>query len=117
MAKTIIRKQDPEPRLPEPETAWEAARARLAGLPGGGLNIAHEALDRHIEAGHGEETAIIWCGKDGERQVLSYADLAGEAARFANLLQAHGIEAGETLFLLAGRVPALYAATLGALKA
>lgn len=117
MAKTIIRKQDPEPRLPEPETGWEAARARLAGLPGGGLNIAHEALDRHIEAGHGAETAIIWRGKDGERRVLSYADLAGEAARFANLLQAHGIEAGETLFLLAGRVPALYAATLGALKA
>jgi len=117
MVTTIIRKQDPAPRMPEPETGWEAARARLAGLPGGGLNIAHEALDRHIAAGHGEETAIIWRSKDEKRQVLSYADLAGEAARFANLLKAHGIEAGETLFLLAGRVPALYAATLGALKA
>ena len=117
MATTIIRKQDPAPRMPEPETGWEAARARLAGLPGGGLNIAHEALDRHIEAGHGDETAIIWLGREGGRQVLSYADLAGEAARFANLLKTHGIAAGETLFLLTGRVPALYAATLGALKA
>jgi acetyl-CoA synthetase len=32
---------------------WRSARAELAGLPGGGLNIAHEALDRHVQAGRG----------------------------------------------------------------
>ena len=31
------------------EFSWAAARARLAGLPGGGLNIAHEAADRHVD--------------------------------------------------------------------
>jgi hypothetical protein len=31
---------------------WESARVRLASLPGGGINIAHEALDRHVSAGH-----------------------------------------------------------------
>ncbi|TVS02250.1 MAG: acetate--CoA ligase, partial [Rhodobacteraceae bacterium] len=117
MARTRISKHhrdsDPAPLL----TGWEAARRRLEGLPGGGLNVAHEALDRHLAAGHGDQPALIWLGKEGARQVLSYADLAGEAARFANVLRANGIERGERLFLLSGRVTALYAATLGALKA
>ena len=98
-------------------TGWDAARARLAGLPGGGLNIAHEAVDRHVAAGHGAQAALIWLGREGQRQVLSYADLAEQAARFAHVLRAHGVKPGERMFLLSGRVPELYAATLGALKA
>ncbi|THD82345.1 acetate--CoA ligase [Aliigemmobacter aestuarii] len=98
-------------------TGWVAARARLDGLPGGGLNIAHEAVDRHVAAGHGAQAALIWLGREGERQELSYADLAADAARFAHVLRAHSIAPGERMFLLAGRVPALYAATLGAMKA
>jgi acetyl-CoA synthetase len=98
-------------------TGWNAARERLAGLPGGGLNIAHEALDRHLAEGHGAQPAIIWLGREGERRVISYAELATEAARFAHVLRANGIAPGERLFLLSGRVPELYAATLGAMKA
>ncbi len=117
MARTRISKDRPDREPTALPTGWEAARRRLEGLSGGGLNIAHEALDRHLAAGHGDQPALIWLGKDGARQVLSYADLAGEAARFANVLRANGIERGERLFLLSGRVTALYAATLGALKA
>jgi acetyl-CoA synthetase len=115
MTHPVIRKPATA-RRPEP-AGWEAARARLDGLPGGGLNIAHEALDRHVASGHGAQPALIWLGRAGERQVLSYADLAGQAARFAHVLLAHGIRPGDRLFLLSGRVPALYAATLGAMKA
>lgn len=99
------------------ETGWDVARSRMAGLDGGGLNIAHEAVDRHVAAGHGTQTAMIWLGRDGERRVLTYADLAADAARFANIVSSFGIQPGERLFLLAGRAPELYAATLGALKA
>lgn len=98
-------------------TGWDAARARLDGLPGGGLNIAHEAVDRHVAAGHGGETAIVWLGREGMRRALTYAELAAEAARFAHVLRAHGVVPGERMFLLSGRVPELYAATLGAMKA
>ncbi|PKP75872.1 MAG: acetate--CoA ligase [Alphaproteobacteria bacterium HGW-Alphaproteobacteria-6] len=112
IAKTV--RQDGRKPLP---TGWDAARARLAGLPGGGLNIAHEAVDRHVAAGHGAQPALIWLGREGERRVLSYADLAADAARFAHVLRAHGIGPGAVMFLLSGRVPALYAATLGAMKA
>jgi len=112
IAKTIPRADSS--RLP---TGWDAALARLAGLPGGGLNIAHEAVDRHVAEGHGAEAALIWLGREGERRVLSYTDLAVDAARFANVLRIHGIAPGQRMFLLSGRVPALYAATLGGLKA
>ncbi len=98
-------------------TGWAAARARLDGLPGGGLNIAHEAVDRHVVAGHGAQAALIWLGREGQRRVLTYGDLAAEAARFAHVLRAHGVGPGARLFLLSDRVPELYAVTLGALKA
>ncbi|OWY06916.1 acetate--CoA ligase [Thioclava sp. IC9] len=96
---------------------WDTARAMLDGFPDGALNIAHEAVDRHVAAGHGDDEAILWLGKDGERQSLSYRDLAARTARFANVLTAHGLEPGDRLFGLAGRVPDLYVAALGTLKA
>ncbi|HMO09462.1 MAG TPA: acetate--CoA ligase [Paracoccaceae bacterium] len=117
MTTSIIRKSGNPGGTTSPATGWAAARARLAGLPGGGLNIAYEAVDRHVVAGHGAQPALIWLGRDGARRVLSYADLAADAARFAHVLRAHGIGPGAVMFLLSGRVPELYAATIGALKA
>jgi len=86
-------------------------------LPGGGLNIAHEALDRHVTAGHGDQVAIRWLGKDSDRRDITYAALAADAARFANVLSEHGLKPGARVFALIGRVPELYAAALGTLKA
>ncbi|KFE36196.1 acetate--CoA ligase [Thioclava atlantica] len=99
------------------EFGWDKARAMLDGFPDGGLNIAYEAVDRHVLSGHGAEEAILWLGKEGAREHLSYADLAARTARFANVLAAHGLEAGDRLYGLAGRVPDLYIAALGTLKA
>ena len=44
--------------------SWTQARAMLDGLPGGGLNIAHEAVDRHLRAGRGDKLALRWIGRD-----------------------------------------------------
>jgi len=96
---------------------WEEARATLDGLPDGGLNIAHEALDRHVAAGHGAQVAIRWLGKDNDRRDITYAELSADAARFANVLAQHGLAAGVRVYALMGRVPELYAAALGTLKA
>ena len=40
--------------------AWSQARALLDGLPGDGLNIAHEAIERHVVAGRGKKLALRW---------------------------------------------------------
>jgi acetyl-CoA synthetase len=97
--------------------SWNAARAELAGLPGGGLNIAFEAVDRWVAAGFGERTALRWLGKNGERREFSYADLAGLSNRFANLLDRLGVIPGDRVCILAGRIPELYITALGTLKA
>jgi hypothetical protein len=95
---------------------WAEARRMIDGWQGG-INIAHEALDRHVEAGYGGQLAIRWLGKSGERRDLTYSDLQDAANRFAQVLGHHGLKPGDSVFAMAGRVPELYATALGTLKA
>lgn len=95
---------------------WEAERRRLAGQAGGGLNIAHEAVDRHAAGALRDRVALRFVGRSGPALDLSYAELARRSNRFANVLQGLGVGRGERLFVLAGRIPELYIAVLGALK-
>ncbi|MBW8470015.1 MAG: acetate--CoA ligase [Thiobacillus sp.] len=98
--------------------SWNDARRWLDGLPGGaGLNIAYEAVDRHLLHGRGDKVAIRWIGKSGERQEFTFADLAQATNQFANALHDLGVMPGERVFVLMGRLPELYVAVLGALKA
>lgn len=94
---------------------WAHARAELAGLPRGGLNIAHEAVMRHARGPLANTAALRWLGKQGAVVEYSYAKLAGEVARFANLLDELGVGAGDTVCSFAGRLPHLYVAALGTL--
>jgi acetyl-CoA synthetase len=96
--------------------SWTRARELLDGLPGGGLNIAHEAIDRHVKAGRGGKLALRWIGRDDEIRDFSYAALGAAANRFANVLARSGIGEGGRIFSLLGRVPELYIAAFGTLK-
>ena len=97
---------------------WVEARALLDGLPRDrGLNIAYEAVDRHLQGPRADRVAIRWLGKTGERQDLIYRDLAAATNRFANVLRQLGLGPGDRVFVLLGRVAELYVAVLGALKA
>jgi acetyl-CoA synthetase len=97
--------------------SWQAARALLDGLPGGGLNIAHEAVDRHVAHGLGAKVALRWIGQDGTVRTFTYEDLRLQTNRFASLLRALGVGKGERVYSLLGRRPELYVAALGTLKA
>ena len=96
--------------------SWAQARALLDGLPGGGLNIAHEAVDRHVLAGHGSKLALRWISRDDAVRDFSYGQLCAQSNRFANVLAQHGIAKGDRVFSLLGRCPELYMAALGTLK-
>jgi acetyl-CoA synthetase len=96
---------------------WDQARAELDGLPGGrGLNIAHEAVDRHAAGPRGARIAIRWLGKRGNVRDYTYRELRTLTDRFANVLAGLGLRRGDRVFALAGRVPELYIAALGTLK-
>jgi acetyl-CoA synthetase len=99
--------------------SWRRALQReLSGLPNGrGLNVAHEAVDRHATGERANHVAIRWLGRHGERRDITYAGLASESNRFANVLGGLGIGHGDHVFALLDRVPALYESALGTLKA
>jgi acetyl-CoA synthetase len=96
--------------------SWAQARALLNGLPGGGLNITHEAVDRHLQAGLGDKLALRWIGRDDQIRDFTYSGLNAEINRFANVLAQRGVTKGERVFSLLGRVPELYLAAFGTFK-
>lgn len=119
--------KQPDPRQPAPVLddyervfagfQWADARALLDGLPDGrGLNIAYEAVDRHVVHGRGDAIAIRWIAKSGAVEDISFQRLRSASNAFANVLESLGVVAGERVFVLADRIPELYFAALGALK-
>jgi len=96
--------------------SWDAIRDELPGLPAGGLNIAYEAVDRHAIGDRADHVALRWLPRDGEARAITYAELARESNRFANVLQRLGVGRGDRVFVLCGRIPELYVAVLGSLK-
>ncbi|MGW7404255.1 AMP-binding protein, partial [Streptomyces sp. NPDC054833] len=120
-----IRKASPprvEPNLGDYEKvragfSWPEARAALQGLPGGrGLNIAHEAVDRHAASDHATAVALRCVGRDDSVTCVTYGELARSTARFANVLRTLGIGHGDRVVTLLGRCPELYTVVLGTLK-
>ena len=125
MRPTFIRKSASElrvpPNLPRPAEreaplSVQAARHALAGLPGGGLNIAYEAVDRHAAGPRANHPAFRWLCRNDAEQIFTYDDLALLSNRFANVLNSLGVGKGAGVFVLCGRIPELYVAVLGALK-
>ncbi|WP_199547224.1 acetate--CoA ligase [Streptomyces sp. N35] len=102
--------------LARAEFTWNRARAHMSGLPGGGLNIAYEAVDRHVAEGRGRHTALRCVRRDGPVESVSYHELALLTNRFAHVLRTLGVGRGDRVFTLLGRCPELFTAVLGTLK-
>jgi acetyl-CoA synthetase len=97
--------------------SWDGISGELNGLPNGkGINIAHEAVDRHALGAGSYRLALRWLGKKGEVRDFTYGDLRDQTSRFANVLRSLGIEKGDRVFALMGRIPELYVTALGTLK-
>lgn len=97
--------------------SWDAARAALDGLPeDAGLNMAYEAVDRHVHHGNGDTVALRVLPRHGVRRDVTYGELRSLSNRFANVLDTLGVESGSRVFSLSGRLPELYVAVLGTLK-
>jgi acetyl-CoA synthetase len=94
--------------------SWDRIAAEIGKA--GDLNMARIAIDRHVEAGRGDTTAIRWLGVDNSKIDISYAELQQQTNRFANALASLGVARGEKVFALSGRLPGLYVSALGTLR-
>ena len=100
-----------------PGFKWADVHDELDWLPGGRLNMAHEAIDRHANGLNRDKVALIWQGRNGERETYTFGRLKAESNRFANVLKSLGVERGDRVFIYLDRIPELYVSFFGILKA
>jgi acetyl-CoA synthetase len=71
----------------------------------GELNVAVNCVDRHVDAGHGQQVAIHWEGEPGDTRTISYAQLQVEVSKTANALTALGLKAGDRVAIYLPMIP------------
>jgi acetyl-CoA synthetase len=89
---------------------WDLPFARW--FVGGKLNVCHNAVDRHVIAGHGDQVAYHWEGEPGDTRTITYADLHRDVQRFANVLRSLGVAKGDRVAIYMPMVPELPVAML-----
>ena len=79
----------------------------------GRLNTCFNAVDRHVEAGHGDRVAIVHDSPvTATTRRLTYSELLDEVARFAGLLRSLGVEHGDRVVIYMPMVPEAVVAML-----
>lgn len=71
----------------------------------GRLNVAYNCVDRHVEAGHGDQVAVHWVGEPGDTRDLTYSELLREVSRAANALSSLGLSAGDRVAIQLPMIP------------
>jgi acetyl-CoA synthetase len=79
---------------------------------GGKLNVSHNCLDRHVEAGNGDRIAFHWRGEEGEERDVTYADLLRDVQRLANALKDQGVSKGDVVGIYLPMIPEVAVAML-----
>ncbi len=93
---------------------WQAPDSEW--FPGGRCNIVHNAIDRHLHTWRRHKVALIWEGENGDRQVLTYAELARDVNKLASALRAAGVAKGDRITLYMGVSPQLAISMLASAK-
>ncbi len=65
----------------------------------GELNVSYNCLERHIEAGRGDKTALIFEADDGSVTTSTYNDLLKRVSKFANALKSLGVKMGDRVII------------------
>ena len=72
---------------------------------GAKLNVAYNCVDRHVEAGHGDQVAIHWEGEPGDTRTITYADLYRSVCQAANALTELGVRKGDRVAIYMPMIP------------
>ena len=92
---------------------FDFVHGKIEWFSGGKLNACYNCIDRHIEDGHGNDTAIIWEGNDpNQSRKFSYNELLRDVSQFANALKSMGVEKGDRVCLYMQMIPELAVAVL-----
>ena len=79
---------------------------------GGKTNVSYNCLDRHLTTHRKNKVAILWEGEPGDQRMISYQELHRLVSRFANVLKARGLKAGDRAIIYMPMIPELPVALL-----
>ena len=86
-------------------TSFDPHNVSIKWFEDGTTNVAMNCVDRHL-AKRANQTAIIWEGDNpDESKHITYAQLAEEVGKFANVLKAHGVQKGDTVTIYLPMIP------------
>ncbi len=98
---------------PPTRALWDANAPFYEWFRDARVNTCWNAVDRHVEAGHGERTAIIYDSPiTGSKAHITYAQLRDDVARLAGALTAKGIEKGDRVLIYMPMIPQTLVAML-----
>ncbi|MBE6184968.1 acetate--CoA ligase [Bacillus ginsengihumi] len=117
----------------DPAMFWDAVARELVwyepwkeamsgGLPdfqffaGGVSNPCVNLLDRHVEQGAGNRTALIWEGENGDTNMYTYRMLLTEVNRFANVLKSFGVKKGDCVAIFLPNLAEAFIAVLACFR-
>ena len=88
--------------------SYEPGNVHIEWYAGGVTNACYNAVDRHVEDGKGDQTAIIFEPDDPDKadpEHITYSDLQERVATFANILKSHGVEKGDRVTIYLPMIP------------
>ncbi|MBN1294932.1 MAG: acetate--CoA ligase [Candidatus Latescibacteria bacterium] len=93
--------------------SFDSKKVQIKWFEGGKINVSYNCLDRHVKAGNGDKTAILWVGDDpNEDRHISYNEMLKEVSKFANVLKAQGVKKGDRVCIYMPMIPELAIAML-----
>ena len=95
---------------------WEEVKNHFKSFSNHGVNIAHEAIDRHSSTDNKDKVALIWEDDDGVQKRYTFLSIKRQSDKCANVLKNIGIEKGDRVFLFLPRVPELYISIIAIAK-
>jgi acetyl-CoA synthetase len=95
--------------------SFEQIESRFNWHETGKVNMAHEAIDRHVQNGLGDKIALYYSDNNRD-ETYTFEQISKQSNRFANVLRGLGISKGERVFIFMPRTPELYFSLFGALK-
>ena len=88
-------------------------KGSIKWFEGAKLNVSYNCLDRHVENGFGDQTAILWEGNNPEEdQTFTYNEMLSEVKKFSNVLKSTGVKKGDRVCLYMQMIPQLPVAML-----
>lgn len=83
---------------------------------GGISNPSVNMLDRHVENGAGNRTALIWESENGETKFYTYNMLLAEVNQFANVLRSFGVKKGDGVAIFLPNLAEAFIAVLACFR-